>query len=111
MELTATGEVLRLGSCLREGRSPALSPCPFGLLGDPGRSALKLPRVGGLVEEQASGLGMCAVGRELEAAFPVLLGVLLLEEVSMVVVVEGWEVVSALVFLEMSKASSLGTKR
>lgn len=87
-----------------------LSPCPFDFLADPGASALKLALAGCLVEEQAWGLGMCAVGREQEAAFPVLLGVFLLGEVS-TAVVEGWEVGSVLVFLAMSMASSLGMKR
>lgn len=99
-----------LCSALRKGCSAVLSPCPFDFLVDPGGSALKLALAGCLVEGQASGLGMCAVGLEQEAAFLVLLGAPLLEEVS-TAVVEGWEVVSVLVFLEMSMASSLAMKR
>lgn len=86
-----------------------LSPCPFDFQVDPGGSALKLALAGYPVEGQASGLGMCVVGLEQEAAFLVLLGALLLEVST--VAVEGWEVVSVLVFLEMSMASSLEMKR
>ena len=87
-----------------------LPSCLFQFLVDPGASALQRVPVGGLVEEQASGLGMHVVGREQEAVFLVLLGAFLLEEVS-ITVVEGWEVASVLVFLERSTASSLGMKR
>lgn len=110
MGLTTTGGVLWLCSSLRKGRSAVLSPCPFGFLVDPGGSALELALVGCLVEEQASGLGVCAVGQQQEATFLVVLGAFLLEAVS-IAVVEAWEVVSVLVFLEMSMVSSLGMKR
>ena len=53
---------------------------------------------------------MHAVGWGQEAASLALLEAFLLEEVSLMVV-EGWEVVSVLVFLKMSMASSLGMKR
>lgn len=87
-----------------------LSPCLFDFLVDPGGSALQLAVVGKLVEGQASGQEMHAVGWEQEAASLALLEAFLLEEVSLMVV-EGWEVVSVLVFLKMSMASSLGMKR
>lgn len=102
--------VLLLCSSLRKGRPTVLSPCPLDFLVDPDGSAHKLALVDCLVEEQASGLGMCAVGREQEAASLVLLGAFLLEEVS-IMVVEGWEMATVLVFLEMNVASSLEMKR
>lgn len=102
--------VLWLCSCPRKGHSAVLLPCPSNFLVDPGGSAPELALGGCLVEEQALGLGTCAVGWEQEAAFLALLGVFLLEGVS-ITVVGGWEVASVPVFLEMSMASSLGTKR
>lgn len=102
--------VFWLCSSLRKGRLAVLSPCLFDFLVDPGGSARKLALVSCLVEEQALGLEMRAVGQEQEAAILVPLGAFLLEEVSLMVV-EGWEVASVLVFLKMSLASSLGMKR
>lgn len=56
------------------------------------------------------GLGMYVVGQDQEAAFLVLLGAFLLEEVS-IMVVEGWGMATVLVFLEMNMAFSLEMKR
>lgn len=95
-----------LCSSLRKGGSGVLSSCLFNFLVHPGGSAPERAQGGCLVEVRASGLEMCTVDPEQEAAFLVLLGTFLLEEVSVTVVG-----VSVPVFLEMNMACFLGTRR